>query len=81
MAQSITLTINDDITANYLFDGIAQKWNYQVEIDGQPNPESKKEFITRLLGNFLKSESIQGYVQIYEQTERGSIESIEIIGT
>lgn len=83
MAQSITLTVGDDAQANYLFDGIALKWGYETMVDDPPvpNPESKKEFITRVTGEFWKTEAIQGYMKGHEETEQGSINSIVIVGT
>lgn len=76
MAQSITLTIDSDAEANYLFDGLALKWGFD-----SGGSETKKEFITRITGELWKTEAIQGYMKGHEQTERGSIDSIIIVGT
>jgi hypothetical protein len=81
MAQSIIVTIDDNAEATYLFDGIAAKWGYESEIDGQPNPETKKDFIGRLLGEFLHTECIQGYQMLNEQAVIDTVKAINIIVT
>jgi hypothetical protein len=82
MAQEITLRIEDDSEAVYLFDGIAIKWKYEAMIGEPPtpNPESKKEFITRIIGEMLKNVSVQGYQETNHDAVRATVDAIEILG-
>jgi len=74
MAQEITLIIEDDVEAAYLFDRIALKWKYD-----EAGTETKKEFITRILGQYLKVQGILGAMDAHEATERAVIDAIQIV--
>jgi hypothetical protein len=59
----LTIEIPDPNEAGWLYNGLTKKWNYQAnDGEGNPNPESKEDFIGRLITDYLIKEAIQGYM-------------------
>ena len=55
MAQSITITINDDIKAQKLLDYFCLRFGYD-----EGGAETKKDFVKRLTIEWWRNEAIQG---------------------
>jgi hypothetical protein len=52
---TISLTISaPDLTR--AVDALSVRWGYQPTIDGQPNPQTKGEFVRQKIGQWVKSE-------------------------
>jgi hypothetical protein len=50
----MTITINiPDAVSNRVLNGFASAQGYQDTIDGQPNPETKQQFLKRRLIEFI----------------------------
>jgi len=57
MAQlQLTLTINTpaDVTVADVVQALAARWHYQPQIDGQPNPETRQQFVRRRITEYVR---------------------------
>lgn len=60
----ITIDVPDNTQAGWLFNGLAKQWNYEeTDSEGNPNPETKEDFLNRILSIYLKTEAIRGYMK------------------
>ncbi len=50
---SLTLSASDLTRA---VDALGTRWGYQATIDGQPNPQTKGEFVRLRIGQWIKGE-------------------------
>ena len=55
----VSFTTADD-KVDGIKDDFCAQYGYKATIDGQPNPETKNQFIKRKIGEFIK-ESVKAY--------------------
>lgn len=56
MAQfqlNLTVTTPADVTVAEVVGRLSRAWNYPATVDGQPNPQTRAEFVRERLGGIL----------------------------
>jgi hypothetical protein len=74
---SLTITLPDGVTAVDFRDAIAREWHYQDTLPGgDPNPETKVDFIKRRIGEGLRSAYEADLVKVASETARADNETV-----
>jgi hypothetical protein len=67
-----------DVAAARIIDGLSLAWSYPTEVMGQPNPQSKGQFVKQKLIQYIKDEVRHAEMNVASETSREELAAINI---